>query len=624
MVKKKIYLFVVLAFVFTTSALSQLDNHIQKIKYYRYSKHLDSTKFYFKKALPLALQLNDSTKIFYSYKYMGDGYEHHQFLDSTLAMYSFCKKYIPHKKYDLEAFLLNDMAYTFDLLYDYEKSTQLTLQALSLAEKSGNQKEIASVSISVADGFSNLKMNKQAEQYYKKSIRIGESSKQPALLDQAYRHYGIHLLKNKKLNLAYANLKRANQSAVQMNDSISMAYSWLYLSDYYWQKKQIDSCFITAKKAEKVWENRAENRDLSEVCMQQGSYYLQLKNLTDAEHYLKKAEKYILDDLYFNEKLFSNLADLYLKKNNLKLAFSYLAKAKKCIEQINENETKSRVTSLRLKFETDKKEALVQKTLKDKAAATQKSKEKAAQVKAVSTFLFFTILSLSVIVFSYLKVKRNNKLLKKSNESLERLAHQKRILLKEIHHRVKNNLTTLKSLLFLQAKSSTNSETKTALEECQNRIQSMALIHQNLYDGGESDKVDFNTFMDQLIASISHSYSSKDKPIAIELVKSDTIIDVSLAIPLGIILNELVTNSFKYAFSSTEEGKINIAIQQNENALIIAYSDNGIGLPKHFDSEFNGFGFKLIKILAQQINALVDYQNTNNQSLFTITIDDLN
>jgi two-component sensor histidine kinase len=621
--KKKIFVLLLMAFVLKASAANPLDKYIDRMKYYRYSKHLDSTKFYFKKALPLALQLKDSAKIFYTYKYMADGFEHHQKLDSTLLMYSKGKRFIPKNNYARQAFLLCDMAYTYDLLYDYEKSTQLTLIAEKLAEKSGDQAQIGSIAISIAEGFSNLKMNKQAELYYEKSIKIGKANKLNDLLDQAYRYYGMHLLNNRKLDAAFKNLKLGYTSAVIKNDSISMAYSWRYMSDYYWYKKQIDSSFILAKKAEKIWENRAENRDLSEVCLQQGSYYLELGQWNNAEKYLKKAEKYVLEDLYFNEKLYGKLADLYFKKKDLKLAFEYLAKSKKCLEQINENENKSRVTNLRLKFESDKKEALIQKTLKDKALATENTRKKTELVEAVSVTLFFVIISLAVIVFSYLKIKTNNTLLKKSNESLELLAHQKRILLKEIHHRVKNNLTTLKSLLFLQARSSTNSETKAALEECQIRIESMALIHQNLYDENESDILNFNRFIEQLFESISQSYATNNKAIEIELIKNDYIINVSLAIPLGIILNELVTNSFKYAFLDQDMGKINLTLTQKNDTLIISYYDNGIGLRDNFNSEFDGFGFKLIKILAEQINAIIEYQYTDNKSLFTIYIHEI-
>lgn len=621
--KKKIFALLLMALVLMASAPNPLDKYIDKMKYYRYTKYLDSTKFYFKKALPIALQLKDSTQIFYTYKYMADGFEHHQQLDATLLMYGKGKRFISKNNYALQAFLLCDMAYTYDLLYDYEKSTQLTLMAEKLAEKSGDQVQIGNIAISIAEGFSNLKMNKQAELYYKKSIKIGKASNLNDLLDQAYRYYGMHLLNNKKLDLAFENLKLGYKSAVIKNDSISMAYTWRYMSEYYWYKKQIDSSFILAKKAEKIWESRAENRDLSEICLQQGSYYLELGRLNEAEKYLKKAEKYVLEDLYLNEKLYSNIADLYFKKKNLKLAFEYVFKSKKCLEQINKNENKSKVTHLRIKFESDKKEALIQKTLRDKAIATENTRKKTELIQVVFIVLFFVIVSLSVIIFSYLKIKKNNRLLKKSNESLELLAHQKRILLREIHHRVKNNLTTLKSLLFLQAKSTDNIETKLALEECQIRIESMALIHQNLYDEDESDKVNFNKFIEQLFDSISQSYSSNNKAIEIELIKNDCIIDVSLAIPLGIILNELVTNSFKYAFLDRDKGKINLNLTQKNNVLLISYYDNGIGLAKNFDSEFDGFGFKLIKILTQQINALIDYQYVNNKSLFTITINDI-
>ena len=93
---------------------------------------------------------------------MGDAYEHHKYIDSTFKMYDICEKYIPVNNNKLKSFLLNDKAYTYTLLFDYDKAAELTLQALALAKKSGNKREIASTSISFAEGFSTMNLNKQA------------------------------------------------------------------------------------------------------------------------------------------------------------------------------------------------------------------------------------------------------------------------------------------------------------------------------------------------------------------------------------------------------------------------------------------------------------------------------
>ena len=338
---KKTTFLILLAFlacfnrVYANKKVNPLDD---KLVAYRYTMHLDSALFYFNKALPIALQAKDSITIFYLYKHLGDAYEHHKYIDSTFRMYNICERYIPVNNYKLKSFLLNDKAYTYTLLYDYDKAAELTLQALELAEKSGDKREVASASISVAEGFSTMNLNKQAEQYYQQSITVAQRAKDTGMLSYSYRYHGVHLLKNKQWQQAFLNLTKAKDISILLKDSISLAFVWHHLADYYWNFKQTDSCFYFAKKAEGVWERRAEYIDVSAVCMQIGSFYLQLGNFKEAGLYLKKSEKYMDDSPYAREKLFGALAELYNKTGNTKLAFDYLLKAKKTAEDIKEKE----------------------------------------------------------------------------------------------------------------------------------------------------------------------------------------------------------------------------------------------------------------------------------------------
>ena len=602
--------------------INNVDYFKIKLREFRYTKYLDSSRIYFNKGLEIALKKKDSISTFYLYKKMGDAYEHHQYIDSTLMMYDMCDTYIPKGNNKLKSFLLNDKAFTYQLLYDYDKSAELTLQALKFAEKSGDKREIASVSVSLADGFSNLEMNKQAEQYYNHAIKISQISQDTGMLSYAHRYYGVHLLNTKNYSLGYINLKEAEKFSKRLKDSISIAFVWYHLADYYWHIKQNDSCFFYAKKAEGIWERRAEYIDYSMVCARQGKYYLQLGKYKEAELYLKKAEKYMLNDLYFNEELYMAMANLFDKKGDSKLAFDYLLKAKNSATLIKEKESKAKLMSLRIKFETDQKETLIQKEKQKNEAISIDAQNKTSQRNTISLVLFFVVLSLGIIVIAYLNIKRKNELLHKTNSELEKLAHQKQILLKEVHHRVKNNLTTLKSLLFLQAKASDNAEVKLVLEECQLRIQSMALIHQNLYEEGGKETVEFYQFIEQLFEALKLSFNPVDTEVEVNLQSNQVSLDISLALFLGLVLNELVTNSYKYAFKNKAKGKISLNLVHENGKFVVTYYDDGIGLPNGFNETTEGFGFKLIRILTRQINAKLDYTYINHLSTFTIIIDD--
>ena len=278
--------------------------------------------------------------------------------------------------------------------------------------------------------------------------------------------------------------------------------------------------------------------------------------------------------------------------------------------------------SLRIKFETDQKETLIQKERQKNEAISIDAQNKTSQRNTISLVLFFVVLSLGIIVIAYLNIKRKNELLHKSNSELENLAHQKQILLKEVQQRMKNNLTTLKSLLFLQAKASDNAEVKLVLEECQLRIQSMALIHQNLYEEGGKETVEFYQFIEQLFEALKLSFNPVDTEVEVNLQSNQVSLDISLALFLGLVLNELVTNSYKYAFKNKAKGKINLNLVHENGKFVVTYYDDGIGLPKGFNETTEGFGFKLIRILTQQINAKLDYTYINHLSTFTIIIDD--
>ena len=201
-----------------------------------------------------------------------------------------------------------------------------------------------------------------------------------------------------------------------------------------------------------------------------------------------------------------------------------------------------------------------------------------------------------------------------------RQLQQKEILMQEVHHRVKNNLTFLKSLLYLRARASKDAEVRLILDECQARIQSMALVHQNLYDVQDASEVDFDLFLRELFFELESMFDQDRSNINIELAVSDFKVDVKLSVFLGLILNEMITNSFKYAFPNGEEGRILVRLSQMSEHFELTYADSGLGFGESFDFKTStGFGFKLINILLNQIDAQMQYVN-NGMTTFTIVI----
>jgi two-component sensor histidine kinase len=179
------------------------------------------------------------------------------------------------------------------------------------------------------------------------------------------------------------------------------------------------------------------------------------------------------------------------------------------------------------------------------------------------------------------------------------LLQEKEILLAEVHHRVKNNLQVVSSLLNLQAEGVDDERILALLEESRNRIQSMTLVHEQLYRSNEYAHIDLRTYIDQLASTLFNMYEVEPNQIQLKLDVKDVNLDLERAIPCGLLLNELITNSLKYAFPKDTKGFIEIKIKLSDGRLLLEFSDDGVGLPKHIDfHNTQSLGLQLIYLLA--------------------------
>ncbi len=191
---------------------------------------------------------------------------------------------------------------------------------------------------------------------------------------------------------------------------------------------------------------------------------------------------------------------------------------------------------------------------------------------------------------------------KKAEEEIERSLREKELLLKEIHHRVKNNLQIISSLLNLQSEAIRDSEDRSLFRDSQDRIRSMALIHEKLYQTDDFAHVDFQQYLKSLLASLFRSYRLP-QVACVEHIE-DIRLNIDAAIPCGLIVNELVTNALKHAFPDGQAGEVCVAFFRNsEGRLVLEVSDNGVGMPASTDAEMKEqLGLELVSILTKQID----------------------
>ena len=186
-------------------------------------------------------------------------------------------------------------------------------------------------------------------------------------------------------------------------------------------------------------------------------------------------------------------------------------------------------------------------------------------------------------------------------------AQHKEVLLKEIHHRVKNNLQVISSLLDLQARAARDDETRRLLSESQGRVRSMALIHERLYGSG-SDAVDFADYARDLVAHLRHSLSGDSERVAVAVDIAEAALDMDLSVPCGLVINELLTNALKHAFPDGRAGNVAVSLRRRPGgSLELRVADDGVGLPPEVDPEKPGtLGLRIVNILCAQVRGVLE------------------
>jgi two-component sensor histidine kinase len=212
------------------------------------------------------------------------------------------------------------------------------------------------------------------------------------------------------------------------------------------------------------------------------------------------------------------------------------------------------------------------------------------------------------------------KLVVERTEKLTESLEQKEILLREIHHRVKNNLQIITGLLELQSAGIEDTTARALLADSQNRVQSIGLIHHKLYQHENLAAVEFSGFVSELFRQVSGIYQLNGKQVAAEIEIKELFLDIDTSIPVGLIINELLVNSFKYAFSEITQGVIHIELHPRvKDQFELRYWDNGKGIPTHIDvAKSKSLGLRLVKRLSKQVGGTVEYM-PGSQHMFIIT-----
>lgn len=313
-------------------------------------------------------------------------------------------------------------------------------------------------------------------------------------------------------------------------------------------------------------------------------------------------------------ELYNLLSEIYASRNDFKRANDYLKVA--ALIQV-EQETIGNKNTVRefLSFYEQEEERLNDRINNFKTIQEKEKLEFEVAANRDKLLWIYSLFVVSIIclILIIVVIARGNRKNKRINQDLSYSIDEKQILFKEVHHRVKNNFQIISSLLNLQQGIEEDVRGKKVLSDAQSRIQSMALVHEMLYRKNEVKRIVFKDYSEELVSSIVKSFSTESTKVSFNIDCANESFDLELAVPLGLMLNEAITNSVKYAFIDKTAGRIDIVLTPlNQSRYRLVISDDGVGIPEEFiNGSKETLGIELITILTSQLGGDVKITNEN-------------
>jgi len=473
------------------------------------------------------------------------------------------------------------------------------------------------------DIYSNLGLYRKARNQYIMEVKPTIADNDTYGLAKYHAKVGNYLRLDDSAPTALSELKKANSYlGVYMNDiSIQKSESDIIESELL--KAEIEGniakCHIMLGEYEEavplleesieILKKSPKNKDQSAVV--ENTLFLAEANL-QMERF-REAKKYLdveFDNISVLQTIKKNslLAGFYDKVENYKNASIYYKRNERIKDSLAKNQSaliKQQLVTIVANEDLQNSQRLIDEQKRINELARSEMKAKDERINLVFISLIFTLLGFAGLVYAYLKSIKNQRLIAEQKHIIENSLVEKDSLLKEIHHRVKNNLQMVSSLLSLQTKNTRSKAAIVALEEGKSRVKAMALIHQKLYQNDDLSVIEMQGYIESLINSVQSVYKKGGHNISITIDAEGTELDIDRAIPFGLILNELVSNSFKYAFPDNDDnGKIYIHLRKNGDQGYFEYTDNGIGLPEDTDERSNSsMGIRLINRLVNQLQS---------------------
>ena len=536
---------------------------------------------------------------------------------------------------------LTSKAIAYDYNNEFDSAIHYYLQAGEYARLYENIEGQASSIFNIGVMHSFKGEMEMAIEKYNESGKIYKKLGNQRMIALVHNNLGIIYRKNEKYELA----KRAYQTSLgikeELGDESGILNSLTNLSTAFRYLKEYDSAVFTSERAlalskklknpsvylhelvnlamvyqlmeksvkalnlyneaENLLNNKTPYETKAQVLNGLGQYYYQNGNTLKAKQYIDRMASVVNDEgkleIAYNFHFLSY--QIYKTLGKVELALNHLEKALTKKEKLFDNEVLVKTTELEQLYEKEKREIEIEQLNAENELHLLRLEKSESERKSLLVISIF-VLSVALLLFFLFRQKRKS------------LA-EKEVLLQEIHHRVKNNLQIISSLLKLQARNLSDEAAIDAVKEGESRVKSMALIHQRLYSADDVRGVNVQEYFENLIVEIFQTFglNTIDHQVKTRSIK----LDIDTMIPLGLIVNELITNALKYAFKDNKKGKLSIEIEEKGEQLWIEVRDNGSGIDSDNLNKSDSFGWKMIQSLSRKLKAEINIINNEGTTV---------
>ncbi|NOU16059.1 MAG: tetratricopeptide repeat protein [Bacteroidales bacterium] len=498
-------------------------------------------------------------------------------------------------------------------LGNYPEAIKASFEALRIYDGLGLEKKTASLLLQIGSHFTNDKNYTSATQYIKQALTIFRKRHDIANTTFALINLGeTYRLLEKYDSASYClnECLQLNQHLKHSKKELIQGYALGNLGLVHIKLNQIDMAKQELINSISILDKLGDLYSISVYQSQLAKIYIDEGRTVSGEQLLlaslNMAEKGTLKEQI--RDISNDLSLFYEKQHRFDKSLFYRKKYEVYHDSLVNINNVRKVEQLHSQYWLDKKEASIQFLKKE-----DNNKRKLLLILSSGTILLITLLIF--LQLAYRQRKKAFKRVSEQNVIIEKREREKAVLLRELNHRVKNNLQMVASLINIQARQSTEPALSSALEATRHRIDTLILIHQKLYRDNEDMQVNLKSYIGELVDNLIYSFGEK---VSISMNLAPVYLHIDWVIPLGLIINELITNTLKYAKPEDKPLELIVELSEENKKVYLNIADNGNGLPEGFEKS-NGFGLKLVHSLTKQLKGEISY-SYNQGCLWRITL----